>query len=323
LNLKVYSIHWDDINKSEIVKFIFSVRKQDEPDLSVTINKLYDFFEKFAMIGASTFIIASIDNEIVGSLFLYQSNASTFIINMDSILGGNPFVKDLKNSQTIVKNLLIEVKSYAMSQKFENIEFLIGWNPKADQDYYKNLINSYAECGFQVKLKYVEMSCELQKFNIPNLKDQSGINISQTTHYNLDALYKCYYDAFINGDAKFFKYQTKKERREYFENLIIPRYLNEEASITLSIDKQIIGFSFVLKFDEDSDHISCMCLKPTYQGKKLGKYMLFKIMEILKHQDSKKITLGTEIDMRAYYLYKKYCFDVDHGFIEFRWSKYD
>ena len=323
MNLRIFPIHWNDINKSKLVNFIYSVRIQENLQLNITKNDLYKFLQKYSIIGSSIFILATISKEIVGCIFLYQTNTDNFIINTDNILGGTPIVKDHKSYITIVKELLLQARNYAIDCNFKNIEFEMNWNPKLGQNLYQELINLYRDCGFHIKLKYVEMSCNLQKYKIPIVKEFEGIMISQIKSFDTDVLYQCYHNAFINGDAKFFMYQTEQERREYFDDLLIPHFLNEKASIAMLHNDQIVGFSYILKLQKNNDHISCMCIKPSYQGKGLGKFLLFKIMEILKHQGSKKVTLGTETEMRAYNLYKKYGFDINNGFIDFRWNKSD
>ncbi|MHA2268083.1 MAG: GNAT family N-acetyltransferase, partial [Promethearchaeota archaeon] len=109
-------------------------------------------------------------------------------------------------------------------------------------------------------------------------------------------------------------------RTEYFHTLFEPDILNQEASIVIIKDDQLIGFSYVLEFEENSRHISCMCIHPDFQGKGLGKLLLYKMIDVISKQGAKYITLGTEIDMRAFHLYKNNGFNIAKGTIILRWE---
>ena len=71
-----------------------------------------------------------------------------------------------------------------------------------------------------------------------------------------------------------------------------------------------MGFAYVLPDSERNCYISCMCVHPDFQGRGLGKMILQIIQKRAAAQGNKTITLGTEMGMRAFQLYKKYGFVV-------------
>ena len=183
-----------------------------------------------------------------------------------------------------------------------------------------NPVTLYQTLGFNIKLEYVEMVYDINLREIPEPIIPKELSMKLINQIEDNDIYRCYITSFESGDAKFFAYQTKNERLEYFHTLYEPDILNEEASIVLIKDNLIIGFSYVLEFEEDSRHISCMCIHPDFQGKGLGKLLLFKIINIVSKQGAKYITLGTETKMRAFHLYKNNGFIVSEGTMILHWE---
>ncbi|MBU0935471.1 MAG: GNAT family N-acetyltransferase [Spirochaetes bacterium] len=161
------------------------------------------------------------------------------------------------------------------------------------------------------KFKYVEMICTLDQANYNDKNLIEDIAVKPISSVESDLLFDCYFKAFSIGDAKFFKLQNDNERRRYFnEELGFPEVLACPASFIYKLNDKTIGFALVLPYLEDNYHISCMCILPEYQNRKLGKAMLNRIKNIALENNCKTLTLGTETEMRAYHLYKNNGFNV-------------
>ncbi len=174
--------------------------------------------------------------------------------------------------------------------------------------------------GFSTKLKYVEMVYDIYLREIPKLIIPKEFSMKLVNDMEENEIYQCYTKSFESGDAKFFAYQTKNERLEYFHTLYEPDISNRDASVALMKDNMIIGFSYVLEFDKNSRHISCMCIHPDFRGKGLGKLLLVKIINVTSKQGAKYITLGTETEMRAFNLYRNNGFSISEGAMILRWE---
>ena len=159
------------------------------------------------------------------------------------------------------------------------------------------------------QFKYVEMVCHLEDKKFDDTIPVEGVIAKSIEGYNPDNLFDCYLNTFTKGDAKFFEFQNEKERRDYFnDELGFPIVLNNPASCIYQEKDGIIGFALVLPYLENNYHISCMCLLPEYQNMGIGKVMLNRIKKLAYENQCKTLTLGTEIDMKAFHLYK------DNGF---------
>ncbi|MCK5731706.1 MAG: GNAT family N-acetyltransferase, partial [Tenericutes bacterium] len=64
----------------------------------------------------------------------------------------------------------------------------------------------------------------------------------------------------------------------------------------------------VMKYGDKNAHISCMCIKPKYQGRGFGRLMMEYVEDVARRDKLISMSLGTEDTMKAYQLYKKYGF---------------
>jgi ribosomal protein S18 acetylase RimI-like enzyme len=117
-------------------------------------------------------------------------------------------------------------------------------------------------------------------------------------------------EAFSAGDASFFFQQDEAERRGYFNTLGIEEAVGEKASLALTQGGRMVGFTLVLPYGEANCHISCMCIHPDYMGQGMGKLLLRLIKKRALEQGYETITLGTDVNMRAFDLYRKHGFEV-------------
>lgn len=160
---------------------------------------------------------------------------------------------------------------------------------------------------------YVEMCCDLDPDEIPagDVPSIDNLVVKPAEGFSPEELYGCYTSAFSAGDAKFYQLQGEEERRRYFEQeLGFPNVLTNPASMVYKIGEEIIGFSLVHSYLENNYHISCMCISPDYQNLGLGKSMLCRVKRIALENGCQSITLGTEPDMKAFYLYSQNGFFV-------------
>lgn len=158
---------------------------------------------------------------------------------------------------------------------------------------------------------YVEMNCTLDQGHYDDDLPRSEVQVDSITQFEAEQLFECYTQAFSGGDAAFYHRQNPAERRRYFdEELGFPDVLSHPASFAFLEDGNLIGFALVMDYLESNFHISCMCLRPEYQGCGLGKAMLNRIKNVAVQNGCRSLSLGTEPAMRAYHLYRKHGFQI-------------
>lgn len=159
-------------------------------------------------------------------------------------------------------------------------------------------------------MNYVEMACDLSQLAGLNVVVPPDLIVRPLAEAGVEEIYRCYVAAFSVGDAQFFYSQNETEKRAFFDTLGRERALPEAASHILRQGSRLVGFAYVLPYGEGNCHISCMCVHPDFQGQGLGKLSLQIIQKRAAAQGYKTITLGTETEMRAFQLYRKYGFVV-------------
>jgi ribosomal protein S18 acetylase RimI-like enzyme len=159
-------------------------------------------------------------------------------------------------------------------------------------------------------MNYVEMVCDLLQLPTSDVVVPSELSVKPLADADVEEIYQCYVAAFSVGDAQFFYSQNETQKREFFDTLGRERALPEAASHILVQSSRLVSFAYVLPHGEGNCHISCMCVHPDFQGRGLGKLSLQIIQKRAAAQGYKTITLGTETEMRAFQLYRKYGFAV-------------
>lgn len=155
---------------------------------------------------------------------------------------------------------------------------------------------------------YVEMKYHIKERPI-NL--DNGYEIVNVNTFSQDELYELYLEAFLHGDAEFFFNQDKKVRNDYYnDELGLPEALKRKESHAITYNGELIGFLYCIQYGDKNIHISCMCVKPSFQGQGIGTLMLDFASNKALEEGMETISLGTELNMKAYQLYKKYGFEI-------------
>lgn len=158
--------------------------------------------------------------------------------------------------------------------------------------------------------KYVEMICHLNDNPDVNVKLPAGFEVQSLSTVDEDDLYQCYYEAFEAGDAQFFFEQTETERRDFFDELELVEARGEPGSVVICKDGSVMAFTYVIPYGDKNRHISCMVVHPNYQRQGLGAFMVQFAKQEVASQGHQSITLGTDTNMGAFQLYRKYGFTI-------------
>ena len=158
--------------------------------------------------------------------------------------------------------------------------------------------------------QYVEMIFELTDHPPVQNSIPKGFRARSLQTATDDELYECYYAAFQAGDAQFFFEQSEAERREYFDTLGLAQAREEAASVLITQNEIVAGFTLAIPYLEGNRHISCMVVHPSFQRRGLGAFMVQYVIKKATAQGCRSITLGTDTQMGAFQLYRKYGFEI-------------
>ena len=313
MNLKTST--WESIDLHEIAKITFDARQTHAQDGSLTVDRIEERFHNFLSVNPARIISANVGADLIGLLILLIKTPSGLEVNPGQLLGGYPVVVPGHDIEKVADHLIEAAIALAKKEGYTKIESTVPM---------EGVETAYPACyeahGFHIRIRYVEMICDLTEHAIIKLSLPEGFEAKPLSQASKDDLYRCYTNAFSAGDAQFFFDQGKQERREYFDSLGYKEAINEPSSVALLKDQQLVGFGFVLPYGKANCHISCMCIEPEFRRRGLGEFLLHNGMNLASQQGYKTITLGTDTRMAAYELYKKNGFTIIDGSVLWLWE---
>ncbi|WP_240843167.1 GNAT family N-acetyltransferase [Acidaminobacter sp. JC074] len=151
--------------------------------------------------------------------------------------------------------------------------------------------------------QYVDLIKVIEKTDLP---DEAFVSISDIREEDLKAVY---HDAFSGSDAKFYSFQSRLEKKEFWTCLHYELAVKEKSSTAIFKENELVGFVFSYD-NEGHKHISCMCIKKKFQHQGYGTKILQHVLYYAYLEGYKYLTLGTEKTMKAYDLYKSFGFEI-------------
>jgi GNAT superfamily N-acetyltransferase len=299
---------WDEVEIDEIVGAVYSTLcgaiEATNEDLSSQLQ------EELCETDCSL-VLAWENARLVGLFALSPATRTTLILNPGQILGGYSQVLPDNMPDSISAALVENAVAWGRKEGYRRIELILPLTTDGQID--RALGSRYESLGFSLKLSYVEMICDLARHTLPPPSVSGGLKLLPLREALRDELYRCYQAAFQAGDAQFFPHQTEQEQQAYFDTLGLEEARDEPASLVLRQDGRLVGFALVLPYGRMNRHNSCMCIHPEWQRNGLGKALLTAIIWRAKQKNMKTVTLGTEMGMRAFNLYRQYNFEIVEG----------
>jgi ribosomal protein S18 acetylase RimI-like enzyme len=170
------------------------------------------------------------------------------------------------------------------------------------------------------EIAYMRRSLNPEEFSEDEIVLPEGFDNMPLIDANEGALYDCYNRAFIESGVRVYQDMTEEERHNDFEHYFKARNRNEEASMVVVRDGEILGFSLVHSRPREA-HLADIGIVPAHRGKGLGKkIMKHSLMKAAKEYDT--MTLAVDVDnTSAYELFGDFGFEVDYRIITHAWKK--
>ncbi|MHA1453564.1 MAG: GNAT family N-acetyltransferase, partial [Promethearchaeota archaeon] len=298
-----------------LAEFTFNANKSKMTKMGLTIDKVEEILEKHFQKNVLSYILTCEEGDLGGWLVLYEKNQKELIINPGETLGGFPIIgAKVEYPEEVIKTLLSHTIKTVKASKYEAIELVL---PITDETV--SFGDPIIDAGFSLNVTYTDMTCDLTQIPTPQVTDK--YQIKPVDSVSDEKLYEIYLQAFENGNAQFFKYQSEDEKKGYFKELYLKENADTDLSVAIFSDDKLVGFSYVLEFESGIKHISCMCVHPDYQGKGVGSSLMNYITKVSKEKGAHTINLGTEPKMMAYQLYTNHGFTDVASFNIYGWNK--
>lgn len=115
--------------------------------------------------------------------------------------------------------------------------------------------------------------------------------ITPITHEQTEQIFDLFLAAFLPQGRS-----TKEHLTTYFNQKIAPRFEKGQPTYVAMDKQKIIGFALFQHWDKSCYYLAEMALLPEYQGRGVGKKLIFSIFE--KDPATKRILLITEKENR-------------------------
>lgn len=265
-------------------------------------------------------ITATINDSLVGWLLLVKHSSTEMEINPWA-LGGHPITIAEHDSSFELSNLLLqEAISITKKEGIRKIEIMYNENKKTSSVFEK----FYQANNFT----HLDSSNHMRK-NVPAVIEKSesisdNFEITQVDKTNQKELLNCFLEVFDNTNDPWMKEKTKDELQDYFYNELIggPFETIDDASLTISKNDKIVGFSIVKKSHGDKNgHIWIIGVHPDFRRKKIGTGIFTLITKALKDLDYETISLNvSSFNQPAYQLYLKLGFEIRWTQLNYAWK---
>ena len=263
------------------------------------------------------------EQELQGGVYLYCEEGKYFFFN-PGFVGEFPIIKKSLDYSSAVKKLYSQVLKYISMNLPEIKSVQMDISPNFTKfELTRNLLKiMHKDVGFYKH--YFRLILPLKNISIKPKTNSLDYEFSQVSKDMEEELYKCYYQALLSSDLDFFKDQSDKERKTFFQELIDPEQMNYTASPIIRYQNKLIAFALIWDYNEELEknaHINLMCVLPDYQHKGVGTQLLNKIITLAQQQKYTTATLYTENNRIPYKFYLKNGFKESPCYTTLIWNK--
>ncbi|MCP4425933.1 MAG: GNAT family N-acetyltransferase [Chloroflexi bacterium] len=325
MKIEIHRRNWQEVDINEAAQLLFTA---DQASPFWRPEQNLDWFRRFIQHRKERF----------SPSFVILARAKERLVGMTTVITADPAMYDLWRWHPVVlpgdhedeiATALIKASIKQMrADDARRLEVCFDFGrddlrPETEA-YYQKYDQWYEQCG-AVKLdEFVYMTCEtaVSQPIAPNFLNDN-VAIRAFIMLDKDTLYDCFYRAFHDGKDRSFLEKTEPERRAMFEDYFDdPENLNEAASLILSKNQRVVGFSiFKSRPHVGDEHLAALCIHPDYQSKGLGRQLLSISMAKIVGQGDKLMSLGVDLDnSAAYKLYKKLGFKTQTKLITHVWK---
>ena len=167
---------------------------------------------------------------------------------------------------------------------------------------------------------YMRRSLDPGEFAEHDVVLPAGYRYMRLADADEESLYGCYSRAYNESGVRSFHDMTYEERRADFEHYFGGETRDEEASLVVVRDGEIVGFSLVLSRLGEA-HLADIGVVPAHRDMGLGRRMVeYSLMKAARDYDT--VTLAVDVDnASAFNMYKGLGFEVEYRIITHAWRQ--
>ncbi|MGY5877082.1 MAG: GNAT family N-acetyltransferase [Candidatus Thorarchaeota archaeon] len=259
------------------------------------------------------------DDELVGWLS-FEKTTDT----MGEIGRWQPHILDMADREDVFRSLLHLLTNLAESLGTIRIEVGYGEVSEKNIDEYNERAEWLESEGFLKLEDNLFLDCSLSQCDLVERPLQDDIEFQFMSKMEVENLFQCYKESFsVSEHRQFFDYTTEQIREAYDDFFDLTKSFNDEASLVLVKDGQVIGFSLVRPRQEE-EHLDMFGIHPNYRRRDLAKALILKSMKTVLDQGTDRMSIGVDaVNEPAVKLYEKVGFILVSRMIVHSWKKTD
>jgi ribosomal protein S18 acetylase RimI-like enzyme len=307
---------WEDLDVRALAEITAEVRR-DEGLGNYSVEQVEEYLrtmnERFPIEIA---LLAMEEDQILGWLGVERVTEQ-----IGEIGRWQPFVQGLERNK-VAQQLISRINTYARENEIKRMEIGFGEISEANLDTFKMKQMWYESEDWNKLEDDFFMVVNPMEIAVQEPKLPEGFNLRPLLEVDNDTLYPCYFEAFTTGQAKWIYDMTEEQiRQEFDKNFDRANPINDQASVVVEHDEDVVGFVLVLSRSEDEEHVESIGVHPSVRGKGLAKTMLWKVFQVLQNSESENLTLGVDsVNIPAVKLYKQLGFETLSRTIRYAWK---
>ena len=309
---------WDEVDVPKLAVLIYDARQVEMERRSIPLEKLESWLHsREAPTGT---VLAVSGDELIGCALLHTIGDSNLLeMNPGPFLGSHPLVSSRWSLREVGTSLIEQSLSWSEGKGFASVYLDIPWSPTDPDELYGAYIEWYESLGFRIIQRVRQMVYELPGA-IPSARVRHGFEIVQIRKVDEEKLYECHYRAFESSDAQYFLKMNDQERREDFRRIHSDLAKNDDASLALMHNQQVVGYTLVFA-EGDESVLESIGIHPEFRRRGLGEFLLLESIKQAIREGRKSMSLICDIqNERASRLYAKVGFGTGGGSITFEWK---
>ena len=266
----------------------------------------------------SDFVIQARDDDDLLGWLSFEKTTET----MGEIGRWQPHILDMAAREDVFKRLLNSLTNLAASRGIIRIEVGYGEVSEGNLDEYGQRAEWLEGEGFLKLEDDLFLECSLSHCELIDRPLPKGIELELMFNIEADNLFQCYNESFaISEHRQFFDYTVQQIREAFDDHFDLSKPFNERASLVLSKDDKVIGFSLVRPRVEEQ-HLAMFGIHPDYRGRGLAKALILESMSTVLDQGTERMSIGVDaVNVPAVKLYEKVGFRLVSRMIVHSWKK--
>ena len=316
--MKIELQKWKAVDVRALAEMTSDVRRQEGLG-DYTVDQLEEYLnlmnERFP---AEVVVVALQDGTVRGWMGLERTTEE-----IGEVGRWHPFVSQNPQREDIAKQLISQVNRYALENGIRRIEVGFGEISESNREAFSQRQSWYKEAGWNKLEEDLFMGVtpmDKHVMQVPKL--ESEYDELPLGDVDEEKLYECYHQAFMTGEAVWIYEMTEEQRRQEFDkNFDKSRPINREASFALVKEGEVAGFILVLSRSEEEEYIESLGVHPSHRGKGLAKFLLSRVIEVLREKRENNLTLGVDsVNKPAIDLYEQVGFQIISRTVRYSWK---